>query len=71
MGEKERQLHRHDMADVYIATAERHEHSAIFVHAKPNTPEELIHLAEVLRRKSGDRYFLMAHGGVTYGIPEG
>ncbi len=35
MEEKERQLHRADMADIYIATAERFEHSAIFLHAEP------------------------------------
>ena len=34
MEEKERQLHRVDMADLYIATAERYEHSAIFLHPK-------------------------------------
>ena len=37
MEEKERQLHRRDMADLYIATAERYEHSAIFLHPNPGT----------------------------------
>ena len=37
MEEKERQLHRDDMADLYIATAERYEHSAIFLHPNPGT----------------------------------
>ena len=32
MQAKERQLHREDMADLYIATAERSEHGAIFLH---------------------------------------
>src|ERR1035437_3856183 len=35
MEEKERQLHRHEMAELYIATAERYEHNAIFVHPNP------------------------------------
>ena len=37
MSEKERQLHRVDMADIYIKTAERYDHSAIFLH--PNTED--------------------------------
>lgn len=71
MEEKERQLHRHDMADVYIATAERYDHSAIFVHPNPGNFEECARLIELIREKSGDRYFLMKHGDVTYGIPDG
>ncbi len=35
MEEKERELHRDDMADLYIRTAERYEHSAIFLHPNP------------------------------------
>jgi uroporphyrinogen decarboxylase len=71
MEEKERQLHRQDMADLYIATAERYEHSAIFVHPNPGTFEECARLIEILREKTGDRYFLMKHGDVTFGLPDG
>ncbi len=71
MEEKERELHRRDMADLYIATAERYEHSAIFVHPNPNTFEECVRLLELIREKSGDRYFLMKHGDATYAIPNG
>jgi uroporphyrinogen decarboxylase len=71
MEEEERQLHRHDMADLYIATAERYEHSAIFIHPNPDTFDESVRLIEIIRQKVGDRYFLMKHGDVTYGIPEG
>ncbi len=71
MEETERELHRQDMADLYIATAERYEHSAIFVHPNPDTFEECARLVEIIRRKTGDRYFLMKHGDVTYGIPDG
>jgi uroporphyrinogen decarboxylase len=71
MEEGERRLHRHDMADLYIATAERYEHSAIFVHPNPDTFEECSRLIEIIRQKTGDRYFLMKHGDVTYGIPDG
>jgi Uroporphyrinogen decarboxylase (URO-D) len=71
MEEKERQLHRRDMADLYIATAERYEHSAIFVHPNPDTDEECARLVEIIRQRTGDRYFIMRHGDVTYGIPDG
>jgi uroporphyrinogen decarboxylase len=71
MEESERQLHRRDMADLYIATAERYEHSAIFVHPNPDTFDECARLIEIIRQKTGDRYFLMKHGDVTYSIPDG
>jgi len=71
MEEKERQLHRRDMADLYIATAERYEHSAICVHPNPDTDEECARLVEIIRQRTGDRYFIMKHGDVTYGIPDG
>ena len=36
---KERQLHREDIADTFIMTAERYEHSAIFLHPNPGSVE--------------------------------
>jgi uroporphyrinogen decarboxylase len=71
MEERERELHRHNMADLYIATAERYEHSAIFLHPNPDTVEETRRLVEIIREKTGDRYFLMRHGDVTFSIPGG
>ena len=71
MEEKERQLHRIDMADLYIATAERFEHSAIFLHPNPDTVEETKRTVDLVREKSGDRFFLMRHGDATYAIPSG
>ncbi|MCC6446574.1 MAG: hypothetical protein IT210_24360 [Armatimonadetes bacterium] len=71
MEEKERQLHREDLADLYIRTAERHEYSAIFLHPNPGGLEETRRLIDIVREKSGDRYFLMLHGDATYGIPSG
>jgi uroporphyrinogen decarboxylase len=71
MEEKERQLHREDMADLFIDTAEKYEHSAIFLHPNPNSLDETLHLINTVREKSGNRYFLMLHGDATYSIPGG
>ena len=71
MEENERWLHRQDMADLYIATAEHYGHSAIFLHPNPGNPEEIGYLIDLIREKTGDRYFLMVHGDVTYSIPSG
>ncbi len=70
MEESERRLHRADMAEAYIATAERFEHSAIFLHPNPDTLEEALHLIDRVRERTVDRYFLMMHGDATYAIPE-
>ncbi len=71
MTETERELHRQDMADLYIRTAQRFEHDAIFIHPNPNTLEETYRLIDAIREKSGDTYFLMMHGDATYSIPNG
>lgn len=71
MEERERQLHRADLADLYIATAERFEHSAIFLHPNPDALDETCRLIDRVRERSGDRYFLMLHGDATLGIPDG
>ena len=71
MEERERALHRRDMADIFIAIAERYEHSAIFIHSNLSGPEELDRLVELVRERSGDRYFLMAHGDATFAVPSG
>ena len=71
MSETERKLHRDEMANLYIATAERYEHSAIFLHPNPWTEAEMFRLIDLIREKSGDTYFLMMHGDATYGIPNG
>ena len=85
MTETERELHLEDMADVYIMTARRYEHSAIFIqpmyppHIDPDIPtidfeahlEEDMRLIDVIRNKTGGEFFLMLHGDVTYAIPSG
>jgi len=71
MEEQERERHRHDMADIYIATAERYDHSAIFIHPNPDDNEETMRLVDLIRERTGDRYFIMRHGDATFSIPDG
>lgn len=71
MSESERKLHRMDMAKLYIQTAERFEHDAIFIHPNPWKTEESLHVIDLIRELSGDKYFLMHHGDPTFEIPEG
>jgi uroporphyrinogen decarboxylase len=71
MSKSERKLHRDEIANLYIAVAERYEHSAIFLHPNPGSEQEIYHLIDLIREKSGERYFLMMHGDATFGIPDG
>ena len=71
MTESERELHRNEIADVFIMTARRYEHGAIFLHPNPGTEEETLRLIDLVRDKSGDEFFLMLHGDATYSIPSG
>ena len=74
MSQNERQLHRQDIADVYIKIAEKYDHSAIFFHPagwSDDCFEETIRCLEIIKEKTHDRYFLMIHGDATYAIPDG
>ena len=72
MSQTERNLHRADMAEIFVATAERFDHSALLLHPQPRARlEEEIRLVDLVREKSADRFFLMLHGDATYAIPHG
>lgn len=74
MSRQERQLQIQDMADTYLAIAERYQHSAIFIlPARWNCDyvEGIEAIAKAIRDRSGDRYFLVCHGDPTFGIPNG
>ncbi len=71
MEEAERDLHRRDMADLFIQTARRFEHDAIFLHPKPGREEEVLRCVDLVREETGDEFFLMLHGDATYSIPNG
>ncbi|MBN1435824.1 MAG: hypothetical protein JW936_02010 [Sedimentisphaerales bacterium] len=75
--ETEKNLHRKDIADLYVQIARQYEHSAIFVQhpehvIRSSDPvQENIHILEAIRELCGSEYFLMIHGDATYGIPSG
>ena len=71
MSKAEKSAHMKDMADIYIRTAERYGHSAIFVHPYPGGFENTQWLLEEIRERTGDEYFIMMHGDVTHSMPDG
>ena len=74
MSFEEKKLHINDMAELYIETARRYDHSAIFVHPNPGGVEWVENtqwLLETIREKSGDEYYLMMDGDPTWAIPGG
>ena len=73
MTDRERDLHRRDIADLYVATARKYEQSAIFFHPPGGWKgdDETLRTLEAIREISGQDYFLMAHGDATYSVPSG
>ncbi|UCD74489.1 MAG: hypothetical protein JSV91_11965 [Phycisphaerales bacterium] len=71
MTEAERDLHRRDMAGIYVDTAARYEHDAILLHPNPGGLEETMRLIDAVRDISGGDYFLLLHGDTTLAIPDG
>jgi uroporphyrinogen decarboxylase len=71
MQESEQELHREEMADLYIRTAQTYEHDAIFLHPNPGGLDETKRLIELVRTRCDRPYFLMMHGDPTFGVPNG
>ena len=71
MSETERQLHRNEIADIFIMTARRYEHGAIFLHPNPGNLDEQIRMIDLVREKSGDEFCLLLYCDPTFGIPNG
>ena len=71
MEEQERRRHTVDLAETYIAIAERYEHSAIVVHPTPMTFDIRARVVDEIRERTGDRYFLMVLNDPTFAIPHG
>lgn len=71
MSRSEKSLHMNEMAQLYVDTARRYDHRAIFVHPNPGDLENTQWLLELIREKSGDEYYIMMHGDPTWSIPDG
>jgi len=71
MTDDERRVHIRDMAEIFVMTADRFDHSGILLHSVLNGQEDEFRLIDEVRRLSGDKYCLMVHGDATYGIPSG
>jgi len=74
MTKTEQNLHIEYDADTYIQTAEKYNHSAIFIEfgfKQMDEYEKNIRLLEKIREKSGDRFFLMMEGDPTFPMPDG
>ena len=71
MSDKERELQRIDVADLYIAIAKKYHHSCIFFQDFRHEPEENIRVLELIRERSNNEYFIVTHGDPTFSIPSG
>lgn len=73
MSDRERDLHRRDIADLYVTTARHYEHNAIFFHPPGGwaSDEEIFRTFDHIRAQSGNDFFLMQHGDATFAIPDG
>ncbi len=71
MSQKERNMLIDYSTDCFIEVAEKYHHSAIFVHPNPDDFDNTIRFLERIREKTGDKYFLMMHGGCTLKMPDG
>jgi len=71
MEEKERELHRREMASIYVMTAEKYEHNAILLHPNPWREDEVFRLIDLVGEIGGGRYALLLHGDATLSIPTG
>lgn len=71
MEAKERDLHRRDIADVYVQTARHYGHSGMMLHLpQPLNPlhEEHVQVVEYFRELADQDYFLCRHGDATLGM---
>ncbi len=71
MEEKERELHRKDIAETQICGRRSTSTPRFTSHPRPWREEEMFRLIDRIREQSGDKYFLFMHGDATFGIPNG
>lgn len=72
MTDKERDLHRKDVADLQVQTFRRFGLSGTIVNSAGRWAEEDTRmLLEHIREMSGQEFFLSIHGDATYSLPDG
>lgn len=71
MSDREKRLQVADAGDVYIATARHYGHAAIFVHGCSGMPASERRIAEYIRERTGNEFFLCRHGDTTMSVPDG
>jgi len=72
MSEHERELHRRDVADLYVQTVRRFDLSGTIYNVPRGWKDEDIRLSfEHVRRLDGLEHVLALHGDTTYGLPDG
>lgn len=71
MSKEEKKAQNYDIAQVYVDTARKYDHSAIFVHSDMGDYERTVPVLEAIRNISGDEFFIMMHGDTTFSIPNG
>ena len=72
MSESERELHRRDVADLYVQTVRRFELAGTIYHTPRGWQDHDVRLSlEHVRRLDGMEHVLALHGDTTYGLPDG
>lgn len=72
MSERERALHRRDVADLHVCVARRFEQAGMLYHAPGGWEDEDVRRSlEHVRERSGMDYLLTLHGDATYSLPSG
>jgi uroporphyrinogen decarboxylase len=72
MSERERELHRRDVADLHVAVARRYGHAGMLYRSPTGWTEDDTRLSvEHVRELSGMDYLVTLHGDATYSLPSG
>ena len=71
MSEKERELQRIDVADLYIDIARKYGHSCIFYQEFRSELEDTIRTLQLIKERSNDEFFVVMHGDPTFAMPDG
>ena len=72
MSERERDLHRKDVADLHVAVARRFGTAGMLYHCPGGWNDDDLRLSlEHVRELSGMDYLLTIHGDATYSLPDG